>query len=282
MNSYQGSNSGNVLRPFYLPMRTLQDQSRLTFQHHALRTAMSGNFLAPCTHPIDILDVVCGSGAWTADIGKLFPESFITGMDAIRPSCPQPSSFQFVEGRTPSALPFNDAQFDYVHQRCLGTVVPVVHWQGITNELVRVTRFGGWIELMEYGSFANAGPATQQFFGWWQSVKMKQGIDLLAMEHLGELLQNAGLTHVNQRTISIALDRGRAGDAMRKNLLSMIGLAETSILALGIDHLTFSQVVNSLSKEWLQHKTAYQFHVAYGQRQSVGAKKLFHTAAVAL
>ena len=190
MNGYQGQDSRRThFRPFYLPPRTMQDQSRLTFQHHALRTALGGNFLAPCAHPTSILDVVCGSGAWTADMAKLFPGAEILGLDSIRPSCPQSSSFQFVEGRTPSTLPFDDARFDYVHQRCLGTVVPTEHWQHIVNELVRVTRLGGWIELMEYGSFANASPATEQFWNLWQEAKKKQSIDLLATERLGELLR---------------------------------------------------------------------------------------------
>src|SRR5215472_11958358 len=191
MNTHQQNVSGKTsFQPFYLPKRTLQEQSRLTFQHHALRTALGGNFLAPCAHPAAILDVVCGTGAWTADMGKLFPEAEIMGMDIVSPSCPQSPHFQFIEGHTPLALPFNDARFDYVHQRCLSVVLPAVHWQGIVNELVRVTQPGGWVELMEYGSsYINAGPATEQFCLWWQAVLTKQGIDLKVMERLGQLLE---------------------------------------------------------------------------------------------
>ena len=280
MHTYQGQNSKNTtFQPFYLPMHTLQDHSRLTFQHHALRTAMSGNFLAPCVYPTAILDVACGSGAWTADMAKLFPKAEIMGLDVIMPSCPQPSHFQFIAGRTLSTLPFDDAKFDYVHQRCLGTVIPSVHWPPIINELIRVTRPSGWIELMEYGSYTNAGPVTEQFCLWWQRAKTMQGIDLKGMEHLGKLLQNAGLTHVKQQTISIPLHGGRAGDAMRTNLLAMIRTAKTSILALGIDQKTFGQVVHSLPEEWLECQTAYQFHAAYGQRGS--HKTLLSTAVAA-
>jgi hypothetical protein len=200
-------------------------------------------------------------------------------MDSVRPACPQSSHFQFIEGGTPLALPFADARFDYVHQRCLGTVIPTGHWQHIVNELFRVTRPGGWIELMEYGSYVSVGPATQQFCSWWQDAKTKQGIDLLATQYLGELLQNTGLTHVKQKTLPIPLYGGRAGDAMRSNLLAMIRAAKTSILALGIDPETFGQVVNILPEEWSERKTAYQFHIAYGQRES--HKTLLSTARVA-
>jgi ubiquinone/menaquinone biosynthesis C-methylase UbiE len=269
MNTHQqASYTGNTpVKPFYLPTRTLQEQSRLTFQHHALRLGLEKNFLAPCS-PRAILDVVCGSGAWTAEMGKLFPEASIVGMDLRMPTCPQSSSFQFIEGRTPLSLPFDQARFDYVHQRCLGTVIPTAHWQGIVNELVRVTWPGGWVELMEYGSFVSVGPATEQFCLWWQDVLALRDIDLKAMEHLGQMLQNAGLTHVEQKKLSISLYGGRVGDAMSTNLLALIRNLKPSIIALGIDQKALDQVVAALLKEWQEYKTTYHFFVAYGQRES--------------
>jgi ubiquinone/menaquinone biosynthesis C-methylase UbiE len=257
------------VRPFRLPTLTLQEQSRLTFQHHALRTALEGNFLAPYAHPAAILDVACGSGAWTAEMGKLFPHAEITGLDLSLPSCPQSSGFQFTKGGIPSALPFNDARFDYVHQRCLGTVLPTGHWQSVVNELVRVTAPLGWVELMEYGSsYTNAGPATQQFCLWWQELLAKQDIDLKSMEHLGLLLQSTGLTHVEQKTIPIPLWSGRAGEVMSTNLIGMMRNAKASIIAQGHDPLTFDRVVGALLKEWREHKTTYHFSAVYGQRRS--------------
>jgi ubiquinone/menaquinone biosynthesis C-methylase UbiE len=257
-----------TVRPFCLPTLSPQEQSRLTFQHHALRAALSGNFLAPCL-PTAILDVACGSGAWTAEMGKLFPCAEIVGLDLRLPICPQSSGFQFTEGRIPSVLPFNDARFDYVHQRCLSTVIPTGHWQSVVNELVRVTSPGGWIELMEYGSsYTNAGPATQQFCLWWQEVKALQNIDLKTTEHLGLLLQNAGLAHVEQKTLPIPLWGGRAGEVMSTNLIGMMRHAKASIIALGIGPLTFDQVVGALLKEWQECKTSYHFCAVYGQRGS--------------
>src|SRR5579859_457834 len=134
-----GALGSTPFQPFALPKRTPQEQGRLTFQHHALRTALSGNFLAPYAHPAAILDVACGSGAWTADMGKQFSDAEITGLDIVKPSCPQSSHFQFIEGCTPAFLPFDAARFDFVHQRCLDTVLPTVHWPMVIHELVRVT-----------------------------------------------------------------------------------------------------------------------------------------------
>jgi len=261
---------GNTsFQPFYLPKRTQQEQNRLTLQHRGLKAAMSGNFLAPYAHPMAILDVVCGDGMWTAEMGRLFPNAQIIGLDIDKPSCSQSSHFQFIEGRTPSSLPFDDARFDYVHQRCLGTVLPTVHWPLVIQELVRVTQPGGWVELMEYSSsFVNAGPETEKFCLWWQAVLASWGIDLNAVKHLAQLLEHAGLMHVEQKTLSISLCEGRVGSVMRTNLISMIQSAKTSIVALGIDPNAFDEVLGALLKEWQEYKTCYQFHVAYGQRIS--------------
>src|SRR5579859_1163828 len=263
MSTYQRPSSTHQL--FSLPKRTLQEQSRLTFQHHALKAALEGNFLAPYAYPAAILDVACGSGAWTADMGKLFAKAEITGLDIAKPSCPQSSHFQFIEGCTPALLPFDAARFDFVHQRCLGTVLPTAYWPMVIHELVRVTQPGGWVELMEYGSsYINAGPKTMQFCLWQQEAQTRLGIDLRAMDNLGPLLQNAGgLEHVEQQTHSIPLSDGRAGDVMSTNLLAMIQNTKTSILALGVEHVAFEQMVGALLREWKQYKTSYQFHTAY-------------------
>ena len=63
---------------------------------------------------------------------------------------------------------------------------------------------------------------------------------------------------------------------MRTNLLAMIQNARTGILALGVDQMAFDKVIGALLKEWQEYKTTYQFHAAYGQRES--HKALFSSA----
>ncbi len=46
------------------------------------------------------------------------------------------------------------------------------------GELGRVTRPGGWVELLEGGDvFLNAGPATQRFFAWWRETSRVRGFE---------------------------------------------------------------------------------------------------------
>lgn len=58
-------------------------------------------------------------------------------------------------------LPFPDQQFDYVHQRLLVAAIPAANWPEVIHELVRVTRPGGWVELLEVGvTIERASPET--------------------------------------------------------------------------------------------------------------------------
>jgi SAM-dependent methyltransferase len=46
-------------------------------------------------------------------------------------------------------LPFPSGQFCYTHQGLLVAAIPARAWPTVVQELVHVTRPGGWIELLE-------------------------------------------------------------------------------------------------------------------------------------
>lgn len=80
-----------------------------------------------------------------------FPRSHFFGTD-IKPlypsSHPHPNcKFQIVD--TLKGLPFDDDTFDYVFQRCQALSYPEKTWPNVIDELVRVTKPGGTIELGE-------------------------------------------------------------------------------------------------------------------------------------
>jgi ubiquinone/menaquinone biosynthesis C-methylase UbiE len=52
----------------------------------------------------------------------------------------RPRNYQFVLGNLLEGLPFPDNSFDYVHMRALVTAIPHNRWQGVIDDLARVTR----------------------------------------------------------------------------------------------------------------------------------------------
>lgn len=133
--------------PYILPWNR-DEANRLDFQHYLLRQAMSGIYRAPIQRVRNILDVGCGTGRWAQEMAQAFPEANVIGLDIFE--APEdnvsikPINYQFVMADALKGLPFSPFQFDFVHQRSLGYAIPSTGWHQVVNELVRVTRPGGW------------------------------------------------------------------------------------------------------------------------------------------
>jgi ubiquinone/menaquinone biosynthesis C-methylase UbiE len=155
--------------PYMMPT-DLEEMNRLDFQHNMLRYALHGNYAAPISHPKSILDVGTGTGRWAREMAQTFPQA------------------NLFEG-----LPFAYGSFDFVHIRLLIMAIPHEQWPQVIDELVRVTRPGGWVESIETTILQQAGPAMSQIIRWSTTVLAGRGVNLLDGENVGALLQAAGL-----------------------------------------------------------------------------------------
>ncbi|HEY4385440.1 MAG TPA: class I SAM-dependent methyltransferase, partial [Ktedonobacteraceae bacterium] len=105
-----------------------------------------------------------------------------------------------------NGLPFPDRQFDYVHQRLLVAALPATHWPTVIHELVRVTRPGGWIELLEIGvTIQHAGPETTYLLNWMGERSRERGFDMGLLSRLGEMLAREGLETIERHDIPVPL-----------------------------------------------------------------------------
>jgi hypothetical protein len=93
--------------------------------------------------------------------------------DEIQKSCETPkkrkllSNLDFYQANVVNAkLPFEDNHFDFVKQRLVTASFTVSDWKHVMSELVRVTKPGGYIELLEidYNTY-NLGPNGRK----WES-----------------------------------------------------------------------------------------------------------------
>ncbi|MBA2393386.1 MAG: hypothetical protein H0V70_11665 [Ktedonobacteraceae bacterium] len=116
-----------------------------------------------------------------------------------------------------AGLPFPAQHFTYVHQRLLIAGIPLAQWPFAIRELQRVTRFGGWVELVEMGmGFHHAGAATRQFLAWFAAISQTRGIDASHAAQIGVFLRDAGFSHVTTKTDVIPVGRwgGRIGNLL--------------------------------------------------------------------
>ncbi|HEY1389982.1 MAG TPA: class I SAM-dependent methyltransferase, partial [Ktedonobacterales bacterium] len=194
--------------PYMLPSDD-QEIHRLDFQHYMLRFALRGNYAAPVQHPQDILDVGTGTGRWAREMAQAFPQARVVGIDIAPPPSEEtaqsgqearPRNYTFMQTDILSGLPFADASFDFVHQRLVFLAVPTARFQEVVNELARVTRPGGWVELIEGGGISqSSGDAVQTWLRWMGTASAQRGIDSRQGGQIGQFLKTAGIHNVQTR-----------------------------------------------------------------------------------
>lgn len=256
----------------YVLPRHATEVDRLDVQHYAMREALGANFLAPLSHPALILDVGCGTGQWAFELCAQFPGAIVVGLD-LQPSKPrQPINYRFVRGNLLSGLPFGDDRLDFVHQRLLQSGVPLQSWPAVVSELVRVTRPGGWIELVEIeNQMKAAGPATTRLLELLLKLAGSRGLDRsgVLFRKLDQYLRHTGLIDVQRRDVDVPLGEwgGRIGSLMASDLRALYTrLSDVFQAKLGVPGDETRDLITAMSTELNEHRTINTFGVAFGRK----------------
>lgn len=261
--------------PYILPWN-IEEANRLDFQHYLLRQAMSGNYRAPIKRPKNILDVGCGTGRWAQEMAQEFPDTNLIGLDIFDPPTTEPngstkpSNYQFVMADALKGLPFSPYQFDFVHQRSLSCVIPSTSWHQVVNELVRVTRPGGIVELVEPDSiFQNAGPMCTQLQNWIIAACKKCGIDPTEGTQIETYSRVAGLINVKAETIALPVGQwgGRLGSTTATNIrAACLAMKPLVLQHISINAQEYDGLLEDMFKECEQRRSCFITCIAYGQR----------------
>lgn len=258
--------------PYLLP-KDAREQNRLNFQHRCLYSAIGNHYLVPLRPDVaTILDVGTGTGIWPVEMARLFPRAHIVGVDISAASLEytSSSSYTFCLADVLKGLPFPDRQFDYVHQRLLVAALPATHWPSVIQELIRVTRPGGWIELLEIGvTIEHAGPETTHLLTWMGERSRERGFNMGLLSRLGEMLAQQGLEAIERHDIPVPLGEwaGHVGAMLKANVLSAFDALKGAYCTqanMPLEH--FEAMVNRVAQEWEANHASYVFHAAYGRR----------------
>lgn len=217
----------------YVFPKDVAEGGRLDLQHHLLKVAAGKNYRAPIRQPRAILDVACGTGIWCREMALEFKQAQVTGFDIDRtpmeaslaqlgPGGMFPSNFRFMEADALKPFPFENEQFDFTHARFISPFLPIERWPHVVSEMVRVTREGGYVELVDV-EFPSS--QSQAFMFLREAIKRvfeMRGLDTNAAGHLADYLRQAGLARVQERHFVV----GTGGDKQRQQrLLVADGLA---------------------------------------------------------
>lgn len=146
------------------------EATNLQYQHRLFLREMGT--LIPATIPLieinTVLDVACGPGSWAIDLAKANPDMLITGVDK------QPEMIEiarknaltlrianvdFEIGDMWKHLPFADSRFDFVHVQMEREIVSLQEMPYVLQELFRVLRPGGWLNLVDFGPGPVSSPS---------------------------------------------------------------------------------------------------------------------------
>ena len=232
--------------PYPLP-KDMGEINRLDFQHYLLRAGLRGNFIAPVREPRDVLDVGAGSGRWAMEVATAFPRAQVIGLDLVPPAVDdaqllghgldkRPGNYAFTPGNVLEGLPFADASFDFVHQRLLITAIPKEQWPTVLNELARVTRPGGWVELAECGVPEEGGPGLTGLWTMWIEFCARRQVDFTLGHTTGQMLQKAGLRNATQPPLYFPMGDwgGRIGRASATDCLAVGKALRAGVIAAGV------------------------------------------------
>jgi ubiquinone/menaquinone biosynthesis C-methylase UbiE len=263
--------------PYVLP-KDMGEVNRLDFQHYMMRYALRGNYAAPIgSTPHSMLDVGCGTGRWAQEMAQLFPHSAVIGVD-VTPPAPQgeraapdrqPDNYTFVPGNVLERLPFDDGSFDFTHQRYMIGAIPLDAWPRAIAELARVTRPGGWVEVVEADTSKGGGLALQQADAWVAAVLARRNLDIHLARQLGSWLEQAGLRDVTVRQVDLPLGPygGRVGALVETDYFAAIDAMRAPVVALGLaPEDTYLATVRAARDEVRRGRCLFPIHVVYGRR----------------
>ncbi|HLH61151.1 MAG TPA: class I SAM-dependent methyltransferase [Ktedonobacteraceae bacterium] len=260
--------------PYLLP-KDEQETDRLNFQHFFLKAVLGGNYIVPLDRirVETILDVGCGTGVWCREIAGEFKQVNIIGVDldpSLSRTIAPPANCQFMQADLLRGLPFVGGTFDFTHMRLLVAAIPTRSWPGAVSELMRVTKPGGWIELVECGfGFKRAGPATMRYVEWWDQVGRLRGIETASVAYLDRWLRDAGAKDVEKRILYVPVGQwgGRLGKMLALNMQNgWRGVRGMLCEQLGITTEQFDEVIYALPQEWEHNRTEYAYYIASGRR----------------
>ncbi|KAL1920833.1 uncharacterized protein VTP21DRAFT_11468 [Calcarisporiella thermophila] len=215
----------------YLLPNDYEELDRLIMRHYGFRSLHAGyNFLAPVKDTLVngamVLDAGCGPGTWTMDMATDFPKSHFIGID-VSPVFPHqivPGNCRFQLANLIKGLPFADETFDYVFQRCVHFGLVKSEWPGVIQELLRVLKPGGYLEIVEADyDLKRGGVAFRKISrGLVNSMRARE-IEPSWARDIRSHFDQLGLEDVQSLTMPFPLGKfaGRIGELGRDNWVQL-------------------------------------------------------------
>ncbi|CAB4474880.1 unnamed protein product [Rhizophagus irregularis] len=231
-NSYEQDDDLSFLEKFrYINGRRFHNEER--------------NFSSPISEKLSernasVLDIGCCAGTWVLDMAQKYPQSSFIGIDISRM---YPSS---------EKTPLNDLT-------------------KMINEITRVTKIGGYIEVMNYGnSMKNSGKATKKLMDALKEFHESKSIFVLNIKKSVKMLEdNGSITNIQyeEKFTPIGKWCGQTGEIMLSNFMSAFNTYKLFLAPfMNITIEQFDILLNEMEKEFNDHQSYVHTYRVYGKK----------------
>ncbi|KAI9593988.1 S-adenosyl-L-methionine-dependent methyltransferase [Syncephalis fuscata] len=277
-------------------------------QHYLFLLQFGSNHFAPVDNPSTTLDIGCGTGIWMMEMATEFPDCEFTGIDqvAAQPDDVLPRNCRFVPAEQLAGyLPFGDACFDYVHQRMLVGSVPTDKWGTVCDDIYRVTRPGGWFEILDTDGLihgrsayntdsidmdglglcvdscdeeadageyaATLGPAAERVNSWILAAMERRDVQPEEVFALEPLLHESGFSDIESRRVMVPMGAWgkQPGQMCFESLRGLVHSLKQFLINEGItDELGFNETLRDWQLEADRGRYHIEIVIHWGQRSS--------------
>lgn len=185
---------------------------RLHILNNVMNTVFEGRLIfPPISRPRRVLDCGFGTASWATAVAEQFPRCEVIGID-INPSMqPEeiPENLFLQIDDLNRRFTFPSHNFDLVHSQMMASGIHVNRWTHYLRDIFRVTRPGGWCQMVEmyYNVQSDNGTLTSDHaLSQWSAryLESMEGLkDLRAPLHLSNMMSDAGFVDVETRVIQL-------------------------------------------------------------------------------
>ncbi|HEY7124502.1 MAG TPA: class I SAM-dependent methyltransferase [Ktedonobacterales bacterium] len=205
-----------------------EEGERLDLQHHLLRIALGRNSYPRLRQPRAILDIACGTGIWGIEMARDFPKAEVISFDYDRTAFENsaqkqkligiPANFHFQVHDALQGLPFEPNRFDLTHLRFVGSFVSRQRWPWLLKEMERVTRPGGYLEVVELEDLRSPSPAFNRFKEVGKRLLDMRDLHQFPAPYVAEYMEQARVKQIQVKRV--ILGTGRQSERQQRLLVA--------------------------------------------------------------
>ncbi|KAF0551144.1 S-adenosyl-L-methionine-dependent methyltransferase [Gigaspora margarita] len=246
-------------------------------QHNIHRYIWQNNFSSPVDDLLRkgrarVLEIGCGDGTWTIDLAKEFTWSLFTAIDTHSrfDRRVENTNVTFLKADVLDGLPFDPDTFDLVYMRFLSFTEK--QWlDKVANEIVRVCKPGGWIEIMDCtNQYAPKGSSTTQLESVYHEYLKSKNIDLILNPRFEDYLRSTNKITVirrEEKKVTLGKGGGKVGPLLLQNITTTWEQSKKTLSELmGISEKDFDLLIRTFQKEVNDLKTSTRYIRIYGQK----------------